>query len=253
MDTGAYQQRIGYAEPLAPTTSTLHGLHLAHLLTVPFENLDIHLGRPILLDEQALYAKIVMRRRGGFCYELNGLFAALLRQSGFAISLLSAEVARGDGTYSPPFDHLALLVETEERWLADVGFGDSFLLPLRLDSEEIQEQQQGTYRVLLEGQQRIVQRRTADQGDHWAPQYRVSLAPHALDDFAARCRYHQTSPESHFTQGRVCSRATPDGRITLSEMRLIRTQSGVKTEQALSGEQERRAALRDNFGIVIER
>jgi len=96
-----------------------------------------------VLEEPDLLTKIVLRRRGGVCYELNGVFAALLRQVGFTVSLLSAEVARPDGSDTAPFDHLALLVETEERWLGDVGFGDSFLLPLRLDTVEVQDQPQG--------------------------------------------------------------------------------------------------------------
>src|SRR4051794_25411559 len=124
LDTDAYLRRIAYEETLVSSTPALLGLHVAHLMAVPFENLDIHRGRPIVLDVDALYAKIVTRRRGGFCYELNSLFAALLREAGFTVSLLSAEVARDDGSLSPPFDHLALLVETEERWLVDVGFGD---------------------------------------------------------------------------------------------------------------------------------
>ena len=85
-------------------------MHRAHLLAVPFENLDIHLGRPISLDQDALFGKIVTRRRGGFCYELNGLFALLLRELGFEVTLLSAGVARADGGFGPEFDHLTLLV-----------------------------------------------------------------------------------------------------------------------------------------------
>jgi N-hydroxyarylamine O-acetyltransferase len=253
MDADAYLRRIAYEGTLVPTTPTLHALHVAHLMTVPFENLDIHLGRPIVLEEQALLAKIVTRRRGGFCYELNGLFAALLRQAGFTVHLLSAEVGRDDGSFSPPFDHLALLVETGERWLVDVGFGDSFLVPLRLDDEEVQQQQQDAYRVLRDGERRrVVMRRAAGEGERWTPHYRLSLVPHVLAAFDARCRYHQASPDSHFTQARVCSRATPRGRVTLSEARLISTVDGVRIERVLAGAEEQHRALRDEFGIVTD-
>jgi len=95
--------------------------------TVPFENLDIHLKRPIVLEDNALFDKIVTRKRGGFCYELNGLFAALLRALGFDVVMLSAGVANPEREFGPDFDHMALLVTLEQSWLADVGFGDSFV------------------------------------------------------------------------------------------------------------------------------
>jgi N-hydroxyarylamine O-acetyltransferase len=219
---------------------------------VPFENLDIHLGRPIVLDEEALFAKIVARRRGGFCYELNGSFAALLRRTGFAVTLLSAAVAHDEGGFGPPFDHLSLLVETEERWLVDVGFGDSFVVPLHLDRTDEQVQGRDAYRIVVEGSMWTLLRRAGAPDVAWRPQYRFALQPHALDEFASMCHYHQTSPASSFTQGRVCSRATPEGRITLSEERLIVTAHGMRTEQAVAGERDYRVALRDHFGIVLD-
>src|SRR5437762_14222540 len=101
MHVGAYLQRINYRGSPEPNAQTLRELHRAHMLTVPFENLDIHLGRPITLGQAALFDKIVTRRRGGFCYELNGLFAALLRALGFDVTMLSARVARADGSFGP--------------------------------------------------------------------------------------------------------------------------------------------------------
>ena len=133
MDVNRYLARMGYTGSIAPTAHTLAALHRAHMLTVPFENLDIPLGTPIVLDNDALFAKIVDHRRGGFCYELNGLFAELLRSLGFQVALLSAGVYNATGQPGPDFDHMALLVALEQRWLADVGFGDSFNTPLRLD------------------------------------------------------------------------------------------------------------------------
>src|SRR5919199_4974405 len=114
MDIQAYLERINYHGPLDPSAETLRELHVAHLLAVPFENLNIGMGWPIVLDESALFDKIVVQRRGGFCYELNGLFAALLRALGFHVTMLSAAVARRDGSFGPDFDHMALLVTLEE-------------------------------------------------------------------------------------------------------------------------------------------
>ena len=101
MDIRDYLKRIHYQGSLEPTLQTLQALHEAHLLTVPFENLSIHYGQPIILQEDLLFNKIVRKHRGGFCYELNGLFAWLLQQLGFQVTLLSAEVAGDDGTFSP--------------------------------------------------------------------------------------------------------------------------------------------------------
>lgn len=251
MDVKAYLERINYRGSLAPTAETLRGLQVAHLLAVPFENLSIHAREPIILDDEALFAKIVGRRRGGFCYEANGLFAALLRALGFDVAMLSAGVARPGGGFGPDFDHMALMVRLEERWLADVGFGDSFREPLRLDERGEQTQGGRAYRILPDGSHLVLMQRDGDGGE-WAAQYRFTLRPREYVDYAEMCRHHQTSPESHFTKARVCSRATEEGRITLSEMRFITTsQGGGRRERTLEGQEEYAEILREHFGIVM--
>jgi N-hydroxyarylamine O-acetyltransferase len=250
MDVSVYLDRVGYHGPLEPTAETLRQLHLAHMYAVPFENLSIHAGEPIELDDEKLFEKIVTRRRGGFCYELNGLFAALLRELGFEVAMLSAEVMGSSGTFSPEFDHMALLVTLADRWLADVGFGDSFVEPLRLDDRGEKVQGRSAYRIDEAGDGRFLLLRR-DEGGEWTGQYRFSLTPHVYADYADRCRFHQTSPESHFMQGRVCSLALPDGRVTLSRMRLITTRGGERQECELAGDEEYAAALRERFGVVL--
>jgi N-hydroxyarylamine O-acetyltransferase len=195
-----------------------------------------------------LFDKIVGHRRGGFCYELNGLFAALLRALGFKVTMLSAAVARDETSYGPAFDHMTLMVELAERWLVDVGFGDSFLKPLRLDSRREQVQGKRAYRFDAEGD--YLRLRQRDSRNAWSTQFRFTLVPYQYADYAAMCHYHQTSPESHFTQRRVCSRATPEGRITLSGMRLITTRNGERDEQELGDETAYAEALWTHFGIV---
>ena len=250
MDTSAYLERIGYRGSIVLTSETLRRLQVAHLLTVPFENLSIHANEPIVLDDESLFTKIVSRRRGGFCYEANGLFAALLRELGFKVTMLSAEVANAAGEFGPAFDHMALMVELDQRWLADVGFGDSFLEPLLLDERGEQVQGNGAYRIDQQGSNLLLMRRDGD--DEWKAQYRFSLEPHKFADYEEMCRYHQTSPESHFTQGRICSLATKDGRISLSEMRLITTSNdGRRQEQTLATDEEYAANLREHFGVVM--
>jgi N-hydroxyarylamine O-acetyltransferase len=249
MDVDAYLERIHDHGPRTPTAETLRRLQVAHLSAVPFENLSIHWGEPIVLDDEALFEKIVARRRGGFCYELNGLFAALLRALGFDVAMLSAGVARADGTFSPEFDHMALLVTLDEPWLVDVGFGDSCREPLRLDSREEQVEGRLAYRIDAGEDDRLVLARRGEDGE-WKPQYRFSLRPYVYADYAGMCLFHQTSPDSHFTRNRICSLATPDGRRTLSGMRLITTREGERQERELADEKEYAEALRQHFGIV---
>jgi N-hydroxyarylamine O-acetyltransferase len=239
---------MAYTGPLDLSPATLNALHLAHLYAVPFENLDIHLRRQLSLDQAALFDKVVTRRRGGFCSELNGLFCALLRELGFRVTMLSAEVARQSGGFSPAFDHLALLVDLDEPWLADVGFGNGFRLPLRLNEPAGQPQGDSAYLITPDGDYRVLLRR--DSSGDWTPQYRFTLQPRALADFTERCNFHQTSPESHFTQGRICTLARPEGRITLSGMRLIETTPAGRVESDLTSEAEYAFTLRARFGVI---
>jgi N-hydroxyarylamine O-acetyltransferase len=250
MDLRAYLDRIGYGGPLTPTADTLRTLHRLHLLTVPFENLDIGLGREIVLDPERFVHKIVCRHRGGFCYELNGAFATLLTAAGFHVTLLSARVANEKGVAGKEFDHLTLRIDLEESWLADVGFGDNFLEPLRLTSQIEQRDTVGSFRFVETGERWRLERRHPD--GFWRPQYDFSFQPRQLSEFAGMCHYHQTSPDSHFTRNRVCSLATPKGRVTLSGMRLILTTDARKEEQELATETAWHSALAEHFGIVLD-
>jgi N-hydroxyarylamine O-acetyltransferase len=245
----AYLERIAYSGSTEPTATTLRALHRAHLFAVPFENLDIALGRKIVIDEARILDKVVRQRRGGFCYELNSAFAALLRAVGFEVTLLSARAARPNGGEGPEFDHLALRVGLEQPWLADVGFGESFLEPLKIEPGIEQSDPAGTFRLAEKGDRSQVEKAGSD--GMWKLQYSFSLQPRTLEDFSGMCHYHQTSPESHFTQNRICSRATPDGRITLSGMKLITTVNGQREERVLTSEDERVSVLREQFGIEL--
>lgn len=244
-----YLDRIGYRGGVEVSADTLRELHLAHMLKVPFENLDISRGDYILLELPRLFDKIVTRRRGGFCYELNGMFAALLRGLGFDVEFLSAGVHIADGQFSPEFDHMTLLVRLESDWLADVGFGDSFLAPVPFAGpDKGTEDPAGRFRI----------RRDTDRSELeklvegvWTPQYRFHLTPWRLGDFAERCHFQQTSPDSHFTQKSICSLARPDGRISLSERRLITTVKGERTEREVSGDDEYYSVLLGQFGIQL--
>jgi len=248
MDVSSYLERIGYEGPREPTLDVLRALHRRHMLAVPFENLDIHLGRTIVLDEAAFFDKIVRQRRGGFCYELNGLFAALLRELGYEVDLLSGRVANEIGRFGPEFDHLVLRVRLDgQPWIADVGFGDSFLEPLALEGGE---QSRGGVMYFIDSWPEGLILLREEKGV-WSERYVFTLQPRRLEEFAGMCVYHQTSPNSTFPRARICSLATPQGRVTLSEMRLIQTMNGERTERMLESEEQYQQALREYFGIEL--
>lgn len=242
----AYLDRIGASRPARPDAASLAELQHRHLFAVPFENLSIHLGEPIVLEAEALLDKLVRRRRGGFCYELNGAFAALLEALGFPVTMMAARVY-GAGRLGPLFDHLALRVDLAEPWLADVGFGRFSTRPLRLDETGDQPDREGTFRIT-----------SAASGDldvslDGAPQYRIEPRPRELADFEPTCWWQQTSPRSHFTQSPVCTLPTERGRITLSGRTLTETANGNRSERLLGSDAEVLAAYQTHFGIALER
>lgn len=230
---------------------TLSRLHKKHMLSIPFENLDIHMGHPIILNEDAFYEKIIKHQRGGYCYELNGSFASLLRRLGFRVRLLSARVASKNGGFTPEFDHMILLVSLKDRWLADVGFGDSFAEPKKLDYSGPQTDDGRDYCITHRAGARLLSRWDPLKS-LWAPQYMFSLRPRRLEDFAARNRYQQTSPNSHFKKGRLCSLLTRDGRVTLTDTKLIVTKGGRRIERPVRGWKGFDRMLRRWFGMNLE-
>lgn len=249
MDVERYLRRIEYDGDRQPSSPTLRSLHRQQLFTVPFENLDIPLGVPILLDLPLIYEKIVLRRRGGFCYEQNGLFGELLSAMGFRVQMLSARVRREDGGFGPEFDHMLLKVELEEPWLVDVGFGDSFVDPIVFHAGGADQVDGHRYVVLPMGEEWQLLRED-EQGQ--VPLYVFCDVPHPLSDYQNMCTFHQTSPESHFTKSWICSRATPDGRITLANMRLIVTRDANREEIELSTEGDLRRCLHEAFGVELD-
>jgi len=253
MNIKQYLERIQYSGSFSPDVQTLYGLQRAHLLHVPFENLDIGLKRPIQLDEDALWDKIILRGRGGFCYELNGLFARLLQEIGFVVTYLNARVYNRKGELGIDFDHLALLVQLPdqaERWLADVGFGDSFNEPLCLEGPEIQEQGLRAYRVERLPDGFVIWQRNYDGS--WERQYFFDLQPHRFpEEYLSACHYHQTSPQSSFTRGSIISRTTPDGRVSLEDGWLILTRNGLRKERAVTNRDQYHLLLQQYFRITL--
>ena len=251
MNTTAYLDRIGYEGALEPTLSTLKALQRAHLLQVPFENLDIHRHEEIRIDLARIYDKIVIRRRGGFCFEVNGLFNELLTELGFRTHFISCSVfSHPKNEYAPYFGHVAIVAHLEEDWLGDVGFGTNFSEPLPLDTEAPQLQEGIYYRLRKLPEAETLLERSPDRQEY-INMYKFRRQPHQLNEFAEMCVFHQTSPESHFTQGRLCSLMTPEGRLTLTDKAFIETVRGEKTETPLEDERVFTKKLYDHFGITL--
>ena len=248
MDVEAYLRRIEYDGPRQPSAASLRALHRQHLFTVPFENLDIPLKTPIDLDLPPLYEKIVLRRRGGFCYELNGLFCELLAAMGFRVQMLSARVRRDDSGFGPEFDHMLLKVELDEPWLVDVGFGDSFVDPIVFQAGGADQVNGHRYSVSPFGDEWQLLR---EDENGQVPLYCFQDVPRQLSDYTGMCHFHQTSSESHFTKSWICSKATPDGRVTVTNMRLIIIRDGTREETVLATDSEVRRCLREQFGIEL--
>jgi len=260
----AYLRRIGTQYPAWPTSDVLRELQLRHLKTVPFENLSIHLGEEIVLEEKRLLDKVVGARRGGFCYELNGAFGALLGALGFDVTLLAARVYGEEGRLGIPYDHLALRVRTVDGgdWLTDVGFGAHSLHPLAFGERGEQEDPGGTFQVVESGPDAAGVRGVGGSREgvdldvvrDGKAQYRLEVRPRVLADFVTGAWWHSTSPESHFARSLVCSRVTEDGgRITLSGRNFtVTTAERTKTVSVLATDKEVLATYRERFGIELD-
>ncbi|CAM2069227.1 Arylamine N-acetyltransferase [Sulfidibacter corallicola] len=244
----AYLDRIGFVGDRTPNGEILRQLHLAHMYRVPFENLDIPLGTPIDLSLEALFDKIVYRRRGGFCYELNYLFSRLLAALGFEVRMLSAQVYQ-NGAYGRHFDHMTLSVALDgQSVIADVGFGDSFREPLPLATETREPLGVG-YRIQQDGDAWVMQQRKP--GETWQHQYLFTLQGHDIEAYHEMCLYQQTNPESSFSHKSVCSIATPDGRSTISNGRFIRSTADGRHVEPIETESAYRDLLQRHFQVAL--
>lgn len=248
MNIEKYLRRIGIERnEVEPTLDNLKFLQRRHLLSVPFENLDIHRRREIVLDTKKFYRKIVEEKRGGFCYELNGLFRELLKKLGFQTKVISARVSNGND-FGAEYDHLAIIAQIgAEEFLTDVGFGDFSAEPLKFVLDAEQTDQNGVFLIKKRGDEYFEVVKKDDSA--WKIEYIFKDLERDLEEFAGMCRFHQTSPESHFTRGKVCSIMTEAGRKTLTDKRFIETIGGEKRETAVNSEDEFDLILKREFSI----
>ena len=235
-DLDLYRQRLRVPGPLRPDLATLRALHRAHLRNVPFENASVMFGEPVTLDPDTFVHKLGVLRRGGFCYELNGAFAVLLRSIGFDVDLLEARGHEDEGRLGPRFDHLALRVTVDDPWLVDVGFGYSFVEPLRLAVGDEQADPVGAFRLVAAPDGELdVEWRHRD--GKWVPHYRLDVATRELDEFIDTSRYHQTSPDSPFVGRWNCVIFTPRGATSLSGRHYVASDGTAREERDLQDDE----------------
>ena len=251
MSRAEYLARIGIdAVSGAADDQTLCLLQRQHLMNVPFENLDIHWKRPIVLDTDKFYQKIVEGKRGGFCYELNGMFNELLCDIGFQTRLVSARVFNVDSReFGPEFDHMVIIVSVDgKEYLTDVGFGDFIAEPLLFETDIEQIDREGTFMITKadDGSFKVAKKNV----DAWVPECLFGDKARSLSEFAEMCDFQQYSPDSHFTKGKICSLMTETGRRTLTDKAFIQTVNGKRTESAIGSGDEFDRILKKEFQIT---
>ena len=249
-DLDAYLERIGYRGELRPDSSTLAGLHLAHATHIPFENLDVLLGRPIRLDPASLHAKLVAGGRGGYCFEHNLLFASVLRSLGFPVATLAARV-RYRTTLVLPRTHMLLLVRADGGdWLTDVGFGgEGLLLPVPFGTAEPSRQFAWTYRVAEHGGGWLLQ---SLRDGAWLDLYAFTREPQEIADYEMANYYVSTHPSSRFVQTLTVQLPGSEVRHVLRDRELMQDRGSTTTTRTIAGDEELLAVLAQTFGLHLE-
>ncbi len=250
MNQTTYFKRLNFVGDPNPSLETLQTLQKKHLFGFPFENLDIHWGNRIELAIPKVFQKVMHNNRGGFCYELNGLFFELLASLGFELKRISARVFDKDKGYGQEYDHLTILAKINGvEYLTDVGFGEFTFAPLKFEMNTIQKDERGEF---------VFDRHEADyfrvnkivDGEK-IPQYIFKDLHRSYLEFSSMCHYHQTSPNSHFTQKRLITKPSENGRITISGDVLKITEQDVKREIPLKTDMDFEKALLKYFDIEL--
>jgi N-hydroxyarylamine O-acetyltransferase len=250
VDLDRYLKRIGYDGPREPTERTLAALQRAHILNVPFDALDCLLGNRVTVEPEDAYRKVVDAGRGGYCFELNGLFAWALEEIGFDVKRLAARpLIPVDPGVAEPFAHLALLVELDRRWLVDVGFGYPFAHePLDLDVRGEQLRDGRRFRISEDGDDLLVEELGAEE----VRAYRFRLEPVEQDEFAPRCRIYSTDPDSVFVRHGPVVRVFDDGWVKVTRTGVAGVRGGRRIDREITDEADWRAALLEHAGLRLE-
>lgn len=247
----AYLERINYQGKKDITKETLYNLHTAHTLQVPFENLDVYYGREIPLDIESLFQKIVVKKRGGYCFEMNGLFSFVLKDLGFKVIDLLAKSIMDDGVTQTSKTHQIMVVEAEgKKWLVDVGYGrDGIIAPLELNTGEDQKQFAHIYRLMEHPIRGYILEKKVN--DKYIPMYAFTLDECTPMDYLMSNHFTATFPESFFIKMKFCTIPTKEGRITLTDDKLSIIEDNNVTEKLVEDDTEFKELLQKYFGLDL--
>jgi N-hydroxyarylamine O-acetyltransferase len=248
----SYLKRIGYEGELSVHKSTLDELHLRNVLSVPFENIDVHMGKLVSICTQDVFEKVVENNRGGYCFEVNALFGDLLESLGFNVSYHGSRVWYG---YNPaqgvrPRAHQILLVELENaRYLVDVSFGKGIILPLDIELESEQHQYNRNYRVIKDSE--FGYKIEEKLGSGWLLLFSFTLETTYPADYEVASYYATHSPNSIFTQKLVCTLPTETGRNTILDGEYSEQCGDRITRQPITSNRQLLDILKESFRIQL--
>jgi N-hydroxyarylamine O-acetyltransferase len=249
MDTNLYLNRIKFIDEIIINAETLSALHYHHLINIPFENLDIRYHKLFDLQISNIYTKVVHENRGGFCYELNALFCHLLSEIGFQSYLIASRIFDSDNNIGPEYDHMAVYVKTDKKYIVDVGFGDLFLKPLEIN-EGTQFDGRNYFIIEKISDQEYLLSMSSDK-IHFQKKYTFNLSPVNIADFNAICLDKQTNPNSYFVKNTICTMPTSTGRVTIYNDKFIEKKGNEKNEKTIENENELLHALKSYFDLNI--
>jgi N-hydroxyarylamine O-acetyltransferase len=249
-----YLSRIDYRQKPQNNLQTLHQLHKKHVFAIPFEDLDIHLKKPLKIDVNSLYKKIIIEKRGGFCYELNFLFYNLLKEIGFDCQIVSSRMYDKRENLGSQFDHLSIIVKLEEDWLVDVGYGNLFAEPMKIPTKidnYVYKDRDAIYKISHSTEANTYILSESRKGYKFKKIYAFETIPRKIEEFYEQIDFKQHSEESYFVKNRICTIPTEEGRITLFNNKFIKTIGKDKEERTIQNDEEFYQIVREEFGMNV--
>jgi N-hydroxyarylamine O-acetyltransferase len=249
MDVSKYLRRINCPCNINIDEESLFLLHENHILNVPFENLDVYYKKLFDLDIDNLFNKVVINFRGGFCYELNTLFNLLLRNLGFNSKTIAARIFDDQGNLGPEFDHMSIIVETDKKYLLDVGYGDLFLKPLEIKDGvqsdgikffEIEKHDGENFLLSMSSDNKVFEKK-----------YSFNLSEVQASDFNDICLFKQSNPNSYFVKNTICTKPTQYGRLTVFNNKFIEKINNDRVEKTICNDTELNDVLLAHFNIRV--
>lgn len=251
IDVERYLKRIGIPKE-SPSLAYLRKLHKAHLMHIPFENLDLHYGIGVILDYEKIFNKIILRKRGGYWYELNGLFYHLLYHLGFTCHVASAQT-KNDKTqkFGRAFDHMVVIVEIHgEQYLVDVGLGSFMMYPKKIAKDVVQMDFTDYWRLTTDPDENFVLQQSTDSAS-FKSVYLFSFEKRELIQFMEMNEHHQSNKDSNLLQQKLITKITETGKITLTEKLLTIQHLGTIEESEIANEDAFLSKLDQHFGIQL--